>query len=77
MQYFNNSMVYLGYALVLSFLPPVRVSLCLSQFSQLSVHSKKSSFVLRLEGVHPDLQLLFALLQLLVLLTELLFGTCR
>lgn len=69
--------MYLSPTLVLWFLSGVRVCLRLSQFSQFSVQPKKSSFILRLEGIHSHLQLLLTLFQFFYLLTELLLGTCR
>lgn len=67
---------YLCSTLVLRIIPGFGVRLCLSQLPQLPVQPKEATFILGLEGVHSHLQLLFALLQLLHLLTELLFGTC-
>lgn len=63
--------LYLRAALVLRLLSGVGVSVRLSQLSQLSLLAGQLPFVLRLEGLHPHLQLLLVLLQLFYLPTEL------
>lgn len=56
------------------FVPLLLPLLVPSQVSQLSLLPTQSTLVLRLQGAHPNFQLIALLLQLLVLLLQQVFG---